>query len=142
MSGSDVQVETHTVSGKRQKLASITVRAETSRVRTTRTLLCRNGQYFERFRELVTHTSNDAYIFSVDGDEMLSKRAPLYHWHKMIEVADIAERETRDLVPYSLRHFMITQRIMSGLAKQTGPNGAIWDDVTQFLSESRKLMSC
>ncbi|MDB3930126.1 site-specific integrase, partial [Paracoccaceae bacterium] len=30
-------------------------------------------------------------------------------------LADIPERETRDLVPYSLRHFMITQRIMSGL---------------------------
>ncbi|MDA9799070.1 tyrosine-type recombinase/integrase [Luminiphilus sp.] len=112
---SDVQVETHAVSGKEQKLARITVRAETSKVRTTRTLLCRNGQYFERLRELVTHTSNDAYIFSVDGDEMLSKRALLYHWHKMIELADIPERETRDLVPYSLRHFMITQRIMSGL---------------------------
>ena len=82
---SDVQVETHTVSGKEQKLARITVRAETSKVRTTRTLLCRNGQYFERLRELVTHTSNDAFIFSVDGDEMLSKRALLYHWHKMIK---------------------------------------------------------
>ena len=33
----------------------------------------------------------------------------------MIELADIADREVRDLVPYSLRHFMITQRIMSGL---------------------------
>ena len=38
----------------------------------------------------------------------------LYHWHKMLEIADIADREVRDLVPYSLRHFMITQRIMSG----------------------------
>ena len=112
---SDVQVETHAVSGKEQKLARITVRAETSKVRTTRTLLCRNGQYFERLRELVTHTSNEAYIFSVDGDKMLSKRALLYHWHKMIDLAEIPERETRDLVPYSLRHFMITQRIMSGL---------------------------
>jgi integrase len=112
---SDVQVEAHTVGGKEQKLARITVRAETSKVRTTRTLLCRNGQYFERLRELVTHTGSDAFIFSVDGDEMLSKRTLLYHWHKMIELADIPERETRDLVPYSLRHFMITQRIMSGL---------------------------
>ena len=112
---SDVQVETHTVGGKEQKLARITVRAETSKVRTTRTLLCRNGQYFGRLRELVTHTSSDSFIFSVDGDEMLSKRALLYHWHKMIELADIPERATRDLVPYSLRHFMITQRIMSGL---------------------------
>ena len=39
----------------------------------------------------------------------------LYHWHKMLELANIADRETRDLVPYSLRHFIIAQRIMSGL---------------------------
>jgi len=69
-----VQVEAHSVSGKEQKLARITVRAETSKVLTTGALLCRNGQYFERLRELVTHTSNDAYIFSVDDDQMLSKR--------------------------------------------------------------------
>jgi hypothetical protein len=68
--------------------------AETSKIGTTRTLLCRNGQYFERLRGLVTHTSNDAYIFSVDGDEMLSKPALLYHWHKMIELADIPEKNT------------------------------------------------
>ena len=35
--------------------------------------------------------------------------------HKIIELAEIEDREARDLVPYSLRHFMITQRIMSGL---------------------------
>ena len=33
-----------------------------------------------------------------------------------MELADIEERDTRDLVPYSLRHFMIKQRIMSGLS--------------------------
>jgi len=44
------------------------------------------------------------YTLAIGGDR----------W-KMIELADIADRETRDLVPYSLRHFMITQRIMSGL---------------------------
>ncbi len=27
----------------------------------------------------------------------------------------LTEKETRDLVPYSLRHFIIAQRIMSGL---------------------------
>jgi integrase len=112
---SDVQLEAHTISGKEQNLARINVRAETSKVRTTRTFLCRNGQYFERLRELVTHTSNDAFIFSVDGDEMLSKRALLYHRYTIMELADIPEKETRDLVPYSLHHFMITHRIMSGL---------------------------
>ena len=29
--------------------------------------------------------------------------------------SEIEDRDARDLVPYSLRHFMITQRIMSGL---------------------------
>ena len=35
-----------------QTLARIHVRAETSKVRTSRTFLCRNGQYFERLREI------------------------------------------------------------------------------------------
>jgi|TARA_B110000971_G_scaffold210855_1_gene238509 hypothetical protein len=62
------------VGGKEQKLARITVRAETSKVRTTRMLLCRIGQYFEPLRELVSQSSNDAYILSVYGDQMLSKQ--------------------------------------------------------------------
>lgn len=111
----DVQIEPHQVNGTEQTLARINVRAETSKVRTSRTFLCRNGQYFERLREIVKPSSTGAIVFSVDGDAELSKRTLLYHWHKMIELADIADRETRDLVPYSLRHFMITQRIMSGL---------------------------
>jgi site-specific recombinase XerD len=111
----DVQIEPHKVKSTEQTLARINVRAETSKVRTSRTFLCRNGQYFERLREIVKPSSTGAIVFSVDGDAELSKRTLLYHWHKMIELADIADRETRDLVPYSLRHFMITQRIMSGL---------------------------
>lgn len=70
----DVQVKANSVGGKEQKLARITVRAETSKVRTTRTLLCRIGQYFEPLRELVSQSSNDAYILSVYGDQMLSKQ--------------------------------------------------------------------
>ena len=34
----------------------------------------------------------------------------------MIEQAAIPDLNERDIVPYSLRHFMITQRIMSGLS--------------------------
>jgi len=112
---SDVQLETHVVNGKEQTLARIHVRAETSKVRTSRTFLCRSGLYFERLREITKPNSSAELVFTVDGEKPLSKRALLYHWHKMLELADIADRETRDLVPYSLRHFMITQRIMSGL---------------------------
>ena len=112
---SDVSVERHTVNGTEQTLARIHVRAETSKVRTSRTFLCRNGQYFERLRDIVKPEGAGELIFTVDGKSELSKRTLLYHWHKIIDLADIADKEARDLVPYSLRHFMITQRIMSGL---------------------------
>ena len=55
-------------------------------------------------------------MFTIDGENQITQRTMLYRWHKMIELADITDREIRDLVPYSLRHFMITQRIMSGLS--------------------------
>jgi site-specific recombinase XerD len=113
---SDVKIERHTVNGTEQTLARIYVRAETSKVRTSRTFLCRNGQYFERLREISKPKSSDELVFTIDGENQITLRTMLYHWHKMIELADIADRETRDLVPYSLRHFMITQRIMSGLS--------------------------
>ncbi len=111
----DVQLEKHKITGSEQTLARINVRAETSKVRTSRTFLCRNGQYFERLREINKPGSRNELIFTADGKNALSKRTLLYHWHKIIELANIPDRETRDLVPYSLRHFMITQRIMSGL---------------------------
>lgn len=112
---SDVKIERHTVNDNEQTLARIHVRAETSKVRTSRTFLCRNGQYFERLREIAKPNSKDELVFTVDGKYEITQRTMLYHWHKMLELADIPDRETRDLVPYSLRHFMITQRIMSGL---------------------------
>ena len=42
---SDVQIEQHKVNGEEQQLARIHVRAETSKVRTSRTFLCRNVHY-------------------------------------------------------------------------------------------------
>jgi site-specific recombinase XerD len=102
--------------GKEQTLARINVRAETSKVRTSRTFLCRNGQYFERLKEVTKPKSTDELIFTTDGKSELSKRALLYHWHKILDLAEIPNRDERDLVPYRLRHFMITQRIMSGLS--------------------------
>ena len=84
-------------------------------MRTSRTFLCRNGQYFERLREISKPKSADELIFTVDNENKLSKRTLLNHWHELVELADIKDRKTRDLAPYILRHFMIAQRIMSGL---------------------------
>ena len=112
---SDVKVERHSIGGEQKVLARINVRAETSKVRSSRIFLCRNGEYFERLKTIVSPKNESQLIFTIDGENPLSKRTLLYHWHKLIELADIPNREERDLVPYSLRHFMITQRIMSGL---------------------------
>ena len=62
---------------------------------------CRGGEHFERLKELTQHEDSNALIFSIDGEETLSKRTVLYHFHKIVELAEIKDREERDLVPYS-----------------------------------------
>ena len=62
------------------------------------------------------HANKNGLIFSVDGEKPITKRQLLYHFKKMVEQAGIPDLNERDIVPYSLRHFMITQRIMSGLS--------------------------
>ncbi len=114
---SDVKVEEHKdKTGEPVRLARIHVRAETSKVRTSSIFLCRNGHYFERWKEIVGHANKNGLIFSVDGEKPITKRQLLYHFKKMVEQAGIPDLNERDIVPYSLRHFMITQRIMSGLS--------------------------
>lgn len=94
----------------------IRVRAETSKVRHSRILMCRGGEYFDRLKKLTTPKSDNALVFSLDGNTALSNRSILYHFHKVVELAEIKDSAKRNLVPYSLRHFMITQRILSGLS--------------------------
>lgn len=43
-------------------------------MRTSRTFLCRNGQYFERLREISKPETADELIFTVDNENELSKR--------------------------------------------------------------------
>ena len=69
-----MKIERHKVNGEEQKLARIHVHAETSKVRTSRTFLCRNGQYFERLREISKPMTADELIFTVDNENELSKR--------------------------------------------------------------------
>ncbi|MGB0683709.1 MAG: tyrosine-type recombinase/integrase [Magnetovibrionaceae bacterium] len=113
---SDVSVVRVKRAGEERALARIRVRAATSKVRKSREFMCRNGQYFERLKELTKPEAPNDLIFSTDGESPITKRTLLYHFHKIVELAEIENREDRDLVPYSLRHFMITQRIMSGLS--------------------------
>jgi integrase len=113
----DVTMEVHKdKSGEDHKYARIHVRGITSKVGKSRIVICRGGKYFERLKGLVKPNSNDALIFSIDGENTISKRTVLYHFHKLVKLAEIDGYETRNIVPYSLRHFMITQRVMSGLS--------------------------
>lgn len=112
----DVNVVQMEKKGEKRSIAKIYIRAETSKVRKSRLVFCRGGEYFTRLKKLVGNSNAKDLVFSLDGKEQLTKRTLLYHFHAIVKLAEVENREERDLVPYSLRHFMITQRVMSGLS--------------------------
>ena len=113
----DVRVEEHRdKEGNTVKLARINVRAATSKVRRGRTLLCRNGQYFERLKTGLGERSGKSLVFSIDGKREANLRTLSKYFKTMLEAAEIKDVADRGIVLYSLRHFMITQRIMAGLS--------------------------
>ncbi len=107
---------------------NITVRAETSKVGTSRNFFCLDKGYFEGWQKIIrkhvpTMSGKDALnslVFSLDGKTELSQRATLYHFGKILDLAKINRAPDdsgikRHLVPYSFRHFFITQKINAGL---------------------------
>ena len=109
-------------------LLKITVRAETSKVRKTRKCVVKDFGYFDELaklaklrydkklseRELREKIADDL-IFSVDGVHPITVRALGYNFDRVVEKAGITDAETRDLVPYSFRHYFITKRVNSNL---------------------------
>ena len=105
----DVRIEMHKdKDGNTVKLARIGVRAATSKVRKGRTLLCRNGQYFERIQELFGKRDKEDLIFSIDGKQTINLKTLDKYFKAMLEEAEIADVAGRGIVLYSLRNFMIT----------------------------------
>ena len=105
-------------SRKASLYANITVKAETSKTNRTRRLKCRGGEHFKTWQSvsgLGIKKPNDL-VFSLDGEARISNRLILYHWHRLMVLAEIANYQDRNIVPYSLRHFMITQRLLAGLS--------------------------
>lgn len=113
---SDVAVEGQQLNGKTIQLARIRVRAETSKVRQSRTFLCRGGDCLVRMRRLWPNRPPSALVFSLDGEKQLSERNLLEQFYAILTAAGITDFAQRQIVPYSLRHFMITQRVMAGLS--------------------------
>ena len=100
----------------KKKYARVSVRAETSKVRTARTFHMRSGELFERLREKVKQKANNGFVFSVCGEKQTPNKTVYKHFKRLMELANIDDWIARGIVPYSLRHFCITQRIISGVS--------------------------
>ena len=109
-------VEIQTVGGgntQEQKLAKVVVPALNTKVRKSRLFFCVGGVYLERWGKEFAH-HRTGLIFSRDGVTELNNSFFNKHFRKVIALTKIDKKRRDQLVPYSLRHFCITQRVMAG----------------------------
>jgi integrase len=99
-------------------LVKLTIRAETSKWRKSRTAVCRGGQYFERLKTILK-SKNDDLVFSVDGATPFTEKLLLKHFYAICWLAKIKDFRERGISPYSLRHYMITERVRANLTVQS-----------------------
>jgi len=110
------------------ELFLVTIRGETSKVRKTRRFIAKDAGYVYRLLNLTRqrHRGNikelnllalvkDELMFSTDGKTPITARAIGVHFDKLLKLANIENADKRGLVPYSLRHYFITQRVNSNL---------------------------
>lgn len=121
----------HKLEGRDYNLVKLTIRAETSKVNKTRRIIEKDIGYFDDLFKL-QHARITAFqktkikeeqkkfpntlVFSVNGDKAISERAIAYHFDKILKLAKIQNVKVRNVVPYSFRHYYITQKVNSGLA--------------------------
>jgi len=138
-------------------LVKITVRAETTKVRKTRHFVVKDWEYFDELFKLLQpryvkankenkkiKAFGDTFVFSANGMSMLTPRAIGYHFDKMIELAEIKDTDTRDLGPYSFRHYFITDRINRGstptqVAETCGTSTAQIEKTYYHTSEAKMI---
>jgi len=107
--------ETHNEeSGKKLILVRIRVRAETSKVRKSRDITVRGGEYFKRLYERSLFKEAHHRVFhSGDGTTEFSKRKIYAYWEELMTGIGVSYVE-RNITWYSLRHFGITCRLAAG----------------------------
>ena len=116
----DITFQNETIKGEAIDFVKISVRKETSKVRKSRVVKIRDMEYFDDLFKLTTptHTTKpyaENFVFSYNGINVVSQRAVTHHFKKILEAAKI-DKGTRSLVPYSFRHYFITNRIKAGLS--------------------------
>ena len=143
---SDIEIKKLKIAEKNITLAHIWVRWDTSKVRESRDFRCRGGNYFERWRKIQQPKGPDDLIFSIDGKKEFSNRTLNAHFHKIVEAAGVKDAKKRGIVPYSLRHFMVTQRVLSGLsysdvAEMCGTSANQIENTYNHLNDERRTTS-
>ena len=116
----DITFQNQTINKEEIDFVKINVRKETSKVRKSRVVKIRDMEYFHNLFNLTTPTHSkqpygDNFIFSFNGINVVSQRAVTHHFKKILEAAEI-DVSKRKLVPYSFRHYFITNRIKAGLS--------------------------
>ena len=120
----------HKVAKTDYNLVKLTIRAEISKVNRTRRVVEKDIGYFDDLFKLqyprITAlqkekekdeqiTFSNALVFSVNGVTHITHRAIAYHFDKIMKLSKIENIEKRNIVPYSFRHYYITQKVNSGL---------------------------
>lgn len=101
-------------------LVRLVIRGETSKVRATREITVRGGEYLKRLKEL-----------KVEGDDKdlviphLPYRTYQKNWYKLMEAIGINDHKDRNITYYSMRHYFITLMVsknenVANIAKITG----------------------
>ena len=116
----DITFQNQTINKEEIDFVKINVRKETSKVRKSRVVKIRDMEYFHNLFNLTTPTHSkqpygENFIFSFNGINVVSQRAVTHHFKKILEAAEI-DVGKRKLVPYSFRHYFITNRIKAGLS--------------------------
>ncbi len=110
-----------------KKYMQINLPREICKNRKSRTVVARNGQYFERIKKYSKFTGKDDYVFTRQNvNKPISKSQYYRYWHKLMSYSGL-DKSDKKLSYYSLRHFGITARLYSGVnhydvAKIAGTN--------------------
>ena len=102
--------------GKTVRLVSINVRREISKVRNSRKVVSRGGEYFERHKQNSSFTGDENLVFTnKTGTHMLGTRVLYQHWYRLMDGIGVENYKERKLSYYSLRHFAITCRLRASV---------------------------
>lgn len=102
--------------GRDIQLVEVNVRAETSKVRKSRLVTVRGGQYFQRLLARLGKVESSALVFcQPDNGKPITSRAWSRHWHEIMRLSEVTDYRARKIEWYSLRHFGISMRVNAGV---------------------------